>query len=545
MRVSLIIAITLITTIAANAQIAPQPSNTWLPAPAPPGVNSPSDPLAVPSPTQPAAPAAAPMPERGRSQPGRSLGLEQKAWQNPQQHMSKRQSRPGFIRYSWRPDEIMQVNLREGLISVVKFPSNEEILQVISSDPSTFETIIAPNKRSFVMRSIYAGVDGNVIAYGTSGNVYNFYVRSLVFNANVLPDTTVEISVGGMSTNTGETVTSQQTAAAGGDQGGFRSLFTPASARAVRHFEAGGREYARGAPLDPNSMRANVVIKAPTAADSAIAPIRAWHDGRFTYLDFGPHASSMVQWPVAALLVQGVESPVGTRVTGRDRSMMIVEAVGSIVLRNGQYIVCLIAEFPKNDTRYAVDPPIENHRANPHAGKTIRAPAAALTYDQRNELTTQRQAVEAQTTAAIERRRLAEAQRGKLEAETAARRAETDARMARERQDNDARKAAQAAEAEQRRVEASRPPPAPGRLAATLGPLSSSDGSAIMRDMERKNGRVIKALALQWQDDRGSATSVGALRGPGYLRVDGLSSPLAQELCATARQRNAGCSTIH
>lgn len=531
----------------ALAQVAPQgalpplqPSNTWAPAPAPASVPAPAPAnTAQAQPADPLAPSAASAPAGpSRIQPGRELGLEQKAWQDPTKHMSKRQSRPGFIRYQWRPDDIMQINVREGLVSVVKFPSNEEIVQVISSDPATFETIIAPNKRSFVLRSAYAGVDGNVIAYGSSGNVYNFYVRALVFNASVLPDSTVEVAVGGMAANTGETVTSQVEPGTTGSSGaGYKGLFTPAVDRAVAHFDAGGREYARGAPINPDNMRANVIIKAQSAADSAIAPVRAWHDGRFTYLDFGPNASSMVQWPVAALVVQGVESPVGTRVTGRDRSMMVVEAVGNIVLRNGQYVVCLFAQFPRNDARYSVNPPLEAERAQPNAGIPIRAPAAAIDYGERARVL---------KAAADEdqRKQIAEAAARSRQAAADTKRNELAAKAAREREDRDLQRRQQAAEAERKRIEANTPPPPPGSLSATLGPISSQDGAAILKDLERRKGRAVKGLSVQWQNDRGQPVPASAAKGRVYLRVDGLNAALSTDLCSAARTRSAGCSTL-
>jgi hypothetical protein len=49
----------------------------------------------------------------------------------------------------------------------------------------------------------------------------------------------------------------------------------------------------------------------------------------------------MNQWPVAALVVDGSENPVGSRTTGPNGSIMIIEAVGDIVLRNGRHLVCL------------------------------------------------------------------------------------------------------------------------------------------------------------------------------------------------------------
>ena len=49
----------------------------------------------------------------------------------------------------------------------------------------------------------------------------------------------------------------------------------------------------------------------------------------------------MTQRPVVSLLVEGGESPVGFRTDGEDGRLLIVEAVGDLVLRSGQRIVCI------------------------------------------------------------------------------------------------------------------------------------------------------------------------------------------------------------
>ena len=304
---------------------------------------------------------ASPAPTTGRAvnpAVAHPLNLEQKAWERPDANKGARQIRPGFLHLAWRPDDVPQINVREGLLTTIKFPEQEEIVSNIVSDPGSYETLVAPNRHSIALRALYAGVDGNIVIYGKSGNVYNFYIRSRPFNDPKLPDTTVRISVGGMTTATGETMASDTPESPAYE--GYKGLMTPSATLASANFKAGKQEYARTTPPKGVNMANNIEIKVRNATDQAIAPIRAWHDDHFTYLDFGPRASSMTTWPVAALVVQGVESPVGTRVTGRDRSMMIVEALGNIVLRNGQMMVCLNTIAPNNDTRYSIPPRIND-----------------------------------------------------------------------------------------------------------------------------------------------------------------------------------------
>ena len=129
-------------------------------------------------------------------------------------------------------------------------------------------------------------------------------------------------------------------------------------------------------------------------------------------------------------------------------------------------------------------------------------------------------------------------------AEEAQKKVAADAAAKAARDAADREREAKRQEAERQRQEALRPPPAPGRLAATVGPISPSDGSALMRDLERSNGRVVKGLSLQWENDRGAATEPSRIQGRGYLRVGGLDDKLVDALCSTARQRSAGCATV-
>jgi hypothetical protein len=308
-----------------------QGSPIGLPA-APGGGAPPSDALSGPSPAAegntPRSPASL-----------KPLGLEQEAWNNPRANMGPRQSMPGFLRVTWGPDIVTEINVREGMLTVIKWPVSEQILTRELSDKKTFETRIGPDGRSIMIRSIYAGVDGNMLVYGSSGNVYNIYLRSIPYNSKKLPDTTVEMIVGGLEQGYGGTLHSNAPVSA--PYSDYRDLYQPTVVGKVDAFKRGSREWAESAPLRRGDMDANIDILVPDREDQAIAPIRAWHDREFTYLDFGENAGSMSQWPVASLVVDGSESPVGTRTRGPRNSIMIVEAIGDIVLRNGRHMVCL------------------------------------------------------------------------------------------------------------------------------------------------------------------------------------------------------------
>ncbi len=321
-----------------NATAAPAVAQAAPPAPQSPA----AEPLSAPVPNvQPRSAAGTPgARDRGRSPAElKPLGLEQKAWANPRENMGPRQSMPGFLRVTWRPDTVTTINIREGMLTVIRWPISETILSRELSDSKTFESRIGPDQRSIIVRSVFSGVDGNMVVYGQSGNVYNIYLRSTAFNNDKLPDTTVEMIVEGLGSNYGGTLHSTAPASAPYDD--YRDLYKPAVTSRVEEFKAGSREWANTSPVSGKDMDTNIDILVPDKADQAIAPIRAWHDKNFTYLDFGPNASSMNQWPVASLITDGSESPIGSRTTGPNGSIMIIEAIGDIVLRNGRHMVCL------------------------------------------------------------------------------------------------------------------------------------------------------------------------------------------------------------
>ena len=93
--------------------------------------------------------------------------------------------------------------------------------------------------------------------------------------------------------------------------------------------------------IDPSEFRFDIDIFVPNPDDYVIAPERVWRDRIFTYIDFGDKVIAMTQRPVVSLLVEGGESPVGFRTDGENGRLLIIEAVGDMVLRSGQRIVCI------------------------------------------------------------------------------------------------------------------------------------------------------------------------------------------------------------
>src|SRR3546814_7439604 len=69
--------------------------------------------------------------------------------------------------------------------TTIRFPADEIIEDVYVSDPVSFEAIV-PRSNVVMVRVIRPGADGNLVAMGKSGNLYQFYVRGEGANTKVI-----------------------------------------------------------------------------------------------------------------------------------------------------------------------------------------------------------------------------------------------------------------------------------------------------------------------------------------------------------------------
>ena len=126
-----------------------------------------------------------------------SLGMQQKAWNDPMQHMGEGQSKPGYSKYIWSPDVVLPVRLREGMMTLINLPTWELIEKVHIGSPESFGgEIAAPNSLLLYADPTYLGVDSNLIIFGRSGNRYVFYLRSETYNTDRITNAVVDVIVG-------------------------------------------------------------------------------------------------------------------------------------------------------------------------------------------------------------------------------------------------------------------------------------------------------------------------------------------------------------
>lgn len=300
-----------------------------------------------------------------------SLGMQQKAWNDPLSHLGEGQSKPGYSRYNWTPEVVLPIRLREGMMTLINLPTWELIEKVHIGSPESFGgEIAAPNSLLVYADPSYIGVDSNMIIFGRSGNRYVFYLRSETYNTDKITHSVVDVLVGPKYTPVGDggqlgnfngaTTTASTPTVSGSNAPGWAgrgNSLTPGGAQnpqtGLNTASRGPQNWLQSIPIDPEKFRFDVEIFLPNPTDIDIAPDKVWRDDIFTYIDLGPKALTMTQRPVVSLIVQDSEVPVGFRTRGPNSRLIVVEAIGDLVLRNGKKIICLkLRRDPSNGLQY-------------------------------------------------------------------------------------------------------------------------------------------------------------------------------------------------
>ena len=261
----------------------------------------------------------------------------QAAWDNPNANMSAGSVKPGYANLTWSTGTVLPIKTRAGMATLVTLPNGEKIADAVAGNDGLFEVKADKGGQTMYITPSDGnqGNDTNLIVTGQSGNTYIFYLRAYPVNSSEITYSQVDISLGGSS----KMIASN----AGTMAGSMGSLFNKSAPTTSNTIGVDGEDYGwiKTMKIDPSEFRFDLDIFVPNPDDYVIAPERVWRDRIFTYIDFGDKVISMTQRPVVSLLVEGGESPVGFRTDGEDGRLLIVEAVGDMVLRSGQRIVCI------------------------------------------------------------------------------------------------------------------------------------------------------------------------------------------------------------
>jgi hypothetical protein len=278
----------------------------------------------------------------------RPLGLQQNAWVDPLKHMGEGQTKPAYSKYYWKPDVVLPLRLREGMVTLINFPEWELVENVFIGDEVTFDgQIVASN--AILVYPKQPGADTNMVVFSRSGNRYVFYMRSETYNAERITNSVVDIEV--VDGANGDAKGGAKGGASGASgaksaKGGVTPL-TPISSTMTSSIA--DEDWLNDVPVNPVKFRFDLDVFVPNPSDAVIAPERVWRDEVFTYIDLGQKALSMHQRPVVSLIVEGSEAPVGFRTEGPYGRMIVVEAVGDLVLRSGRRVVCIKKQLNYDD----------------------------------------------------------------------------------------------------------------------------------------------------------------------------------------------------
>ncbi len=265
----------------------------------------------------------------------------QTAWDNPMQNMGENQTKPGYQKIQWEPGSVMPIKLRDGMLTVINFPEWETIKDAYVGDKDFFDG--RPVEKNVFMISPVDGramADTNLFIFGNSGNKYVFYLKSEPLNTEKITSSVIDIAVpykyrkGSASASMG---------GSGNNFSSMKSIMGGQSYKDIGDADWEGEDFGwiKSINVDPTEFRFDLDVFVPNPDDYIIAPERVWRDNVFTYIDFGEKALNMNQRPVVSLLVEGGESPVGFRTEGPQSRLLVVEAIGDLVLRNGGRIVCI------------------------------------------------------------------------------------------------------------------------------------------------------------------------------------------------------------
>ena len=274
-----------------------------------------------------------------------AYGMQQKAWNNPLEHLGEGQSRPGYSKYLWRKDLVLPIRMREGMMTLINFPSWEVLEESWMGSSDAFSSeIVSPNSLMLSVEPDMIGVDGNMIVFGRSGNRYAFYLRSEAYNTDRITHSLVDIIVRDKDIPDSVTGVNSKGGKAGKKgKGATVSSSVPTNAPI---------DWLENIDVNPEAFRFDVDVFVPNPTDVSWAPDRVWRDEIFTYIDLGKKSLSSNERPIVNLIIQGSEVPVGFRTRGPNGRLIVVEAIGDMVLRNGQRLICLKM---RKDPSYGLD----------------------------------------------------------------------------------------------------------------------------------------------------------------------------------------------
>lgn len=278
------------------------------------------------------------------------LGMVQNAWDSPRANMAQGQIAPGVVRFQWSPPLVMQLHLRDFMVTTVIFPKWEQITELFVGDrQSVTGKLTKPNIIMFQNKE--NGIDTTATAIAKSGNVYQFYLRAEGTNTKKITDVTAFVDVPNPNPNLGEMGvvnngnfnegTGQTNSIAGGESLGQPQLGpTIPGAPGPNSQDPAVTNPDMIVPRDKMVFNMRLYDRKGHPEDMEIAPEFVYTDGVWTYFNFGSK-SRTIDRPVVRRVIDGVETTVNSRTEGPNGEILVAEALGDFTLRNGSRVICV------------------------------------------------------------------------------------------------------------------------------------------------------------------------------------------------------------
>lgn len=271
-----------------------------------------------------------------------SLGLDQKAW-------SRGRPAPGQVslghrNFYYAPATVMPIKVRQFAPTTLILPDWERIKPdaVFPGVGWIQDDVVSPN--TVEIRVTRVGFDAPLKIFGSSGNIYFFWVTATGTNDPQVSDLIVTVQGNPPVSATEFPDSSSAWPTAYEPSAAAPSAMPPVSSLPAPLQQVIGElpPQLRAEIPDLTKIRVPHLLFEKHKGDAAlIAPVRVVEDGVRTYFDFGSQANERPR-PTIEFLLDGVERPVDGYVHRDYPQVVIVDRIGSFTLRMENHIVCVL-----------------------------------------------------------------------------------------------------------------------------------------------------------------------------------------------------------
>ena len=223
----------------------------------------------------------------------------------------------GIYTTTYLHDHVIRLKTRPFMTTTIVLPEWEEINDISIGDDDLF-LVEKKGDNIVALMSKSEGCDTSLTIIGKSRNIYAFYIRSEGIHSAHIPDIVVYV------------------------QSTFlrHKLKHPkklSKTLAKNDLKDAPDDYMEVVPFLPENVTFLFEMSALDGESRSIAPESVYSDGIWTWLDFKTRWN-IITLPAVYLAVDGVDTPVNTRVVG---TKIIVHGTGPLTLKSGQKVVCI------------------------------------------------------------------------------------------------------------------------------------------------------------------------------------------------------------